>query len=286
MIATVRHRRRRHETLQENPRGVPVSPLVPGELPRFVKSLGLDFIITPEGRVVLVELQHGFGRRGLISLFPGAGRAYRKTYWRLRRELGKSFEIVDGMRDVCADKINTYKVFARYQPPSLAFHRYTPKVEAWLRGLQSDYLLAKPPMGSCGKGILVLDRREFIARRGEVELGSARLLQQYVESKHLPGQGGGEHIGCIRHIMLVCSDGDALFFHHTPSYWRVSPSPFAWGVDKEALTANISRGAFPLAVSAEDRGPVQALAEKISAELVEHILGLQNLPRRPGTLIE
>ena len=60
---------------------------VPGTLPPFSKPIGLDFIITPEREVYLVELQHGFGRKGFLHLWPALAKHYRKTHWRLRREL-------------------------------------------------------------------------------------------------------------------------------------------------------------------------------------------------------
>ncbi len=249
----------------------------PGTLPSFFKPIGLDFIVCPDGRVVLVELNHGFGRRGLIALYPEVSREYRRSYWQLRRDHGKSMEIIEGLREVCSNKYSTYALLSRFQPSSMVFRTWTKKIERWLDSLESDYILAKPFRGCCGEGILVLDRREFIRARGEVELGHANLLQEYVESRMLPGADGLDHIGCIRHIMMIISDGEELRFTHMPSYWRVSPTPFADHADKEALTANISRGAFPLAVDERDAVKVRAQADEICTILVEHILGLEGL---------
>lgn len=273
------HRRRRRLPACDDPgRRVPDVPLLPGALPRFARPLGLDFIVTPGDRVVLVELQHGFGRRGLIALHPETARRYRQTYWRLRRELGRCAALSDGMQWVCADKINTYKWFGDLQPPSFVLSRWGAEAEAWVRGLPAELVLLKPPRGSCGRGILVFDRAGLLAAGPGLSLTGPVLLQGYVHSRLLGGPGGTLHVGCIRHIMLVTSDGAALTFHHTTPYWRVSATPVANRNDKDALTANISRGAFPLPVAPDDVTRVRALADRIAAETVARILGLPPLP--------
>ena len=250
----------------------------PGSLPSFFKPIGLDFIVTPKGRVVLVELNHGFGRRGLMALYPEVSREYRRSYWQLRRDHGKSMEIIEGVREICSDKSKTYKLLWRFQPSSLVYRVWNSKVERWLDSLESDYILAKPFRGCCGEGILVLDRREFRRAAGTVALGHANLLQEYVESRMLPGEDGQQHIGCIRHIMMIVSDGQSLRFTHMPSYWRVSPTPFADHADKDALTANISRGASALAVDEADAVKVRAQADEICTIMVQQILGLEGIP--------
>ena len=255
-----------------------------GTLPSFFKPIGLDFIVTPSGRVVLVELNHGFGRRGLISLYPEISVQYRRAYWHLRRVHGKSMEVIEGVREICSNKYTTYQLLSRFQPPSLVFRGWTPRVARWLDGLESDYILAKPFRGCCGDGILVFDRREFIRACGEVELGRANLLQEYVTSRLLPGSDGQLHIGCIRHIMMMISDGETLRFSHMPSYWRVSPTPYVDRADMEALTANISRGAEPLAVDEEDAVKVRAQADEVCAALVGHILGIEGVALGPSTV--
>lgn len=260
-----------------NPRAVQESDYQPGTLPVFSKSLGLDFIITPQGRAVLVELQHGFGRRGMLELWPASARLYRKTYWACRREYGKCWEITDGVRRICSDKVQTYKHFSRFQPSSFVYRGWNTNLERWLDGLSSDFILAKPPRGSCGKGILVLDRKEFRRSAGTTALGLSRLLQEYVESRLLRDPGGQEHVGCIRHIMILVSDGQRLHFNHLPSYWRVSPSPYIHQADYEALTANISRGAFPLPVSHGDCVLVRDMAEQVTGRLVRRILDLPHV---------
>jgi hypothetical protein len=250
----------------------------PGVLPRFSKPLGLGVIITPEGQLKLIELQHGFGRRGLIQLFPGSSRSYRKTYWQLRRECGKSHRLIEGVRKICSDKIATWRLFSSYQPSSFVFRRWGPKVERWLGGLTSEFVLAKPPRGSCGEGILVLRRDALRQAPGTVPLSAPMLLQEYVRSKPLWDAAGQAHVGCIRHIVILFSrDGEQMDFVHLPPYWRVAPEPFVRRADKEALTANISRGAFPLAVEPGDAGQVRQLAEQVTRELVQHILELPQI---------
>jgi hypothetical protein len=250
-------------------------------LPRFSKPIGLDFVITPEGEGVLIELQHGFGRRGLLELFPAANRSFRKRFRTRLRKYGTCFEVLGGLRRICADKITTYQHFAEYQPPSFPYRRWGPKVERWLDGLESEVILSKPPMGSCGKGIRVHNRRAFRDGAGAIKISTPSLLQSYVASRQLVDERGVGHYGCIRHIVMMESDGEALSFLHVPSYWRASSTPSSWtpdNPDRESLTANISRGAFPLIVSAEDERTLISLTEAICAKLIGLILDREAVP--------
>jgi hypothetical protein len=261
-----------------------------GALPSFSKPVGLDFIITPQGKPYLIELQHGFGRRGLLQLFPLASRDYRKTFWHLRRQLGKSPWISEGIRRICGDKIETYKAFARYQPSSLTYWRWSSKVERWLEGLAPDRtILAKPPRGSCGRGILVLSREQLLQWRSEpFQQGVLPvLLQEFIESRKLVDSKGRPHLGCIRHIVLMHSDSTRLGFIHLPSYWRVAPAPLGAADLDQALTANISRGAYPLEVSPEDTLLLRQLSEAICVELIQRILELPAPPaQEPSQVIQ
>ena len=270
----------------KNSRVLPFTPHVEGILPGFSKPMGLDFIITEQGRIYLVELQHGFGRKGFLHLWPALAKHYRKTHWRLRRELGKCWDVSEGLRRICHDKIQTYKRFPDIQPRSFVYRRWGPKVEAWLRELECEFILAKPPLGSCGKGILSLNRLAFLKSAGSVELGRANLLQEYIESRLLPGSdGSGGHVGCIRHIMILMSDGEDLTFTHLPPYWRVAPHALVRDADSGTLTANISRGATSLPVSEADAALVRPMAEQICATMIREILDLPDLATRTGTVL-
>ena len=260
----------------------PIDPRLLGEtggaLPSFARPLGLDFIVTLQGDVVLIELQHGFGRRGLLELFPHAGIAYRKTFWRLRRQWGRNPRVGDGMREVCRDKIKTYRLFSRYQPSSHVFRKWNSSVERWLETLCSTYVLAKPPRGSCGEGILVLERQALLRGTDKPTIRGPMLLQEFVESRRLIDPEGKPRLGCIRHIVMLASDGARLSFVHLPSYWRVAPVALTPEPDREALTANISRGARPYPVEEPDERSVRATARRIATELVRHVLNLPELP--------
>jgi hypothetical protein len=259
---------------------------VQGRLPQFSRSLGLDVIITEAGRPLLIELQHGFGRRGLIELFPEASRRYRQTYWRLRRENGRSLFVAEEIRRICSDKIVTYRHFAAYQPPSFAFSRWGPDVEAWLDTLSEPLVLSKPPRGSCGKGILVLEREPLRRARGALPLGAPPvLLQEFVRSRPLLDEAGRAHLGCIRHIVVLHSDGRRLGLVHMPSYWRVASAALEGGT-REALTANISQGAYPLPVDAADHELVRGLAEEVVVELVRTVLQMDHVPRAPSEIVD
>lgn len=251
-------------------------PFETGEgLPRFTKPIGLDFVITPEGEAVLIELQHGFGRRGLLELYPAANRSFRKRFRARLRRYGTCFEVLGGLRRLCADKVTTYKYFSEYQPPSMPYGHWNPKVERWLDGLEAEVILSKPPMGACGKGIRVHNRRAFLEAAGAIKVATPTLLQAYVESRRLVDDRGVAHFGCIRHVVMMESDGQELSFLHLPSYWRVSSTPGEWtpdAPDRDALTANISRGAFALRVSPDDEDTLVQMTESICSKLISIIL--------------
>jgi hypothetical protein len=276
MIVRQRYRRFRPSRTSAGP------PPPQGTLPAFSRPLGLDFIITPKGQTVLVELQHGFGRTGLLTLFPLANRIYRKTHWHLRRQRGQHPWLTEQLRRICSDKIKTYKLFGSYQPPSYAYERWSPKVERWLSSLDADYILSKPPRGSCGEGIEVHERLAFLEARGGLLSPMTPLpilLQAFVQPRLLLDDARQTHVGCIRHIVLLSCDGQRLSVVHLPSYWRVSPAPFIDAADKDALTANISRGALPQEVDDGDSDLVRGVAETICTQLLCHILELESIER-------
>jgi hypothetical protein len=258
-------------------------PVAAGDgLPRFVRSLGLDFIVTPEGRAVLIELQHGFGRLGLMQLFPGANRVLRQRARALLREHGVCFVLAGGLRAICRDKIVTYRHFADFQPPSCPYRGWSPRVERWLEGLEAEVILAKPPQESCGRGIKLFGRRAFLEARGAVAAPVPALLQAFTPCRRLVDAEGRERVGCIRHIVVIVSDGEKLGFVHMPSYWRVGPRPRVWSVDapdREALTANISRGATPAPVDEADDVAVRRVTEEVCTHLVGEALAR---PARAG----
>jgi len=230
----------------------------------FVKPLGLDFIVTAEGQTLLVELQHGFGRRGLRRLFPEANRAFRRRYRTLLQQRERNEPLQQGLRRICGDKGRTYRLFADYQPATLVMRRWNESTVRWLSELSSPLVLAKPPQGSCGRGIRVYDRQALL-RAGQPALPATRplLLQQYVMSRSLLDDEGRRHVGCIRHVVLMDHDGEQLTLDHLPSYWRVSPAPCGPTVDAESLTANISRGAFTAALTAREEQAVQEMSDEI-----------------------
>lgn len=249
-------------------------------LPSFVKPLGLDLIVRPGGEVVLVELQHHFGRSGLLHLYPAASAPYRKKVRRLRQHFGTAPEINFRLQKICASKIATYRALARYQPASLVYQWWKPSVRKWLDGLTSEYILSKPPRGSCGRGILLFRRCDFGPDSLPRFLSGPLLLQEYAESKEIIDDLGRPHMGCIRHIVVLICDGKSLGFMHLPSYWRVSQSPFIGRPERSAFTANISTGAYPVPVNDDDRAVVTAAAEEISSRLIGKITGLE--PPPPG----
>ncbi len=262
-----------------SPSPPPAAPLPAGALPPFAKALGMDFIVTEQGQVVLVELQHGFGKRGMLRLWPGSGRLYRQHYWRVRREQGRCWALTRGLREICSDKAKTYRLFADLQPRSRLLSHWSAGVERWLATLGADFVLATPPRGSCGRGILVLDRRALLAAGPPPELtrGVRYLLQEFVRSRSLLDAGGAAHVGCVRHILILTCRTLAIAALALPPYWRLSPAAYVHLADYEALTANISRGAHPLPVDEADAAAIREVSAVVAARLVGHVLGVPGL---------
>lgn len=238
----------------------------------FAKTLGLDLIIPPGGGTILIELQSHFGRSGLIRLHPAVSGVHREVGRRLRRRYGRAAAIYEKVRKICASKIETYRQLARYQPASLVYQGWTPAVSRWIGEVQSDFILVKPPRGSCGRGIAIIPRAGFDRRSVPPPLTGPLLLQEYVPSKALRSDRGELHMGCIRHIIHFYRNGRCLGFVHLPPYWRVAPEPFTGQPRREELTANISRGAFPSQVAETDCGSVRLVTERIVLDLVRSIL--------------
>lgn len=259
----------------------PVLDLEEGRLPTFVRPVGLDVIITPEGRAVLIELQHGFGRRGLVELYPEADRWYRRRLRAMKRDRGPCLAFATGLRFVCHDKVNTYRRFGAYQAPSFVYLRPSAEAARWAEGLSAELVLAKPPRGSNGRGIRVYERADVVARALAGRLPRPSLLQAFVPCKPLLDAEGLPHVGCIRHVVVIDSDGVRLSLIHMPSYWRVAPLPLAprsGRPNRPALTANIARGAYPVRLDADEAARVHDLAGRVVPELVAIILGLDAPP--------
>jgi hypothetical protein len=260
--------------------GGPFPPLCSaGDDLSFTKTLGLDLIILPGGEAILIELQSHFGRSGLIRLHPAASRQHREVGRRLRHRYGRAAAIYEKVRKICASKIETYRHLARYQPSSLVYQGWTPAVSRWVKGVKSDFILVKPPRGSCGRGIAVIPRSGFDRHSVLPPLTGPQLLQEYVSSRPLRSGKGGLHMGCIRHIVHLYRSGRSLGFVHLPPYWRVAPEPFSGQARREALTANISRGAFPLPATETDCRSVRLATERIALDLIRSVLpGAETVP--------
>jgi len=254
-------------------------------LPTFAKSIGLDLIVRPGGEVVLIELQSHFGRSGLLTLFQSAGKRHRQTTRRLRNSYGTSQDLFKSLRRICSSKILTWRHLNRFQPSSYVYSRWSEGARSWLEGLQGEYVLFKPPRGSCGRGILVFRKEELPGRMNSVLLTSSVLLQEYIESRHLLDDAGRPHMGCIRHIVHVFGDASAIGFVHLPSYWRVAAAPFEGRPPREAFTANISTGAYPLPVEGAEAQSVRDTSEEILRELLEPLLAAKSLAVRSSEYV-
>ena len=254
-------------------------------LPLFAKTLGLDLIIRPDGGVVLIELQNHFGRSGLMRLHPDVSRRHRQCSRKLRDLYGRYPALYRKFGAVCSNKIETYRRLSRYQPRSRSCHRWTPAVASWVSGLSSKHIIIKPPRGSCGRGIRVVPRHDLGPDDFSPSLPGPLLLQEYTESRRLTGPDGLLHMGCIRHILHFFSDGRRIGFVHLPSYWRVAPEPYTTSPVREAFTANISRGAFPLPVNSDDGRAVRSRAEDVVLDLTGSLLAAGRLSRGSSTRI-
>jgi hypothetical protein len=242
---------------------------VPAE--SFAKSIGFDFIIRPDGSPLLIELQHHFGRSGMMRLYPEVSRSHRKITRLLRDEFGTCRIYGEALRRVCASKIETWRALPQWQPRTFVYQGWGPRTEAWLRKTGSDYIIFKPPRGSCGRGITVHRRRDLKAGVVSHPLSGPMMLQEYVASRPILDERRRPHVGCIRHIAHVFTAGSDLGFIHLPSYWRVAPRPLSESPEKLAFTANISSGARPVPLSAAETVTVRRAAEGVALSLTEKL---------------
>jgi hypothetical protein len=220
-----------------------------------------------------------------MRLYPSASGRHRKFTRQLRARYGTSSFLYGRLKRICSNKIETYRCLAPHQPSSLPCHRWTSSIGDWAAGLRGDYLLIKPPRGSCGRGILVIPRRDFGRHSIPRPLTGPLLLQEYIESKRLIDGEGRPHLGCIRHIAHLYSDGRSLGFIHLPPYWRVAPAPFSREPVREAFTANISGGAFPFPVEDADGSRVRSAAEEIVLDLMRYIFEGEGLLPGPSAFL-
>lgn len=237
----------------------------------FVKQLGLDFIITPRDEILLIELQSGFGRMGPRLLFPVMWNRYRSFFRQCAAPCEPNPAFLNRIKRICRDKVKTFRHFKDVQPRSFHFRDWNSSaLHRWIQACTSPYILAKPPMGSCGEGIVLLTKEQLQQDRASLDLGTARLLQEYVFSKSfaVDGDPHGRRIGCIRHIIMMQYDGEQLNIMHLPSYWRVAPAPFSEHIDETSLTANMSRGATAVQATDSDTALIRRASRRIAQRLV------------------
>lgn len=241
----------------------------------FVKKLALDYIITENNDIYLIELQNGFGKFGLLELFPDEWRKYRKLLRYSVRKNPPEPEFLRKFKKICRSKIETYRLFKDFQPRSYILRSWNrDKIQLWLNSLKSKFVLAKPPTGSCGMGIHLFDKDEVLDNEKILNSGESHILQEYIFSKNLNlDQGCESRAGCIRHVILLKYDGLRMKVLHLPSYWRVAPMAYSFRISRESLTANISRGAIPVPVNENDYQLVMESANKVACALSSFALG-------------
>lgn len=252
----------------------------------FAKSIGFDFIIRPDGSPLLVELQHHFGRSGMMRLYPAVSRSHRKITRFLRERYGACRDFGESLRRICSSKIETYRALSEWQPRSFVYQGWGPKTEAWLKSIESDYVIFKPPRGSCGRGITVHRKREVRAGVLDHPMTGPMILQEYAPSRIIPDGEGQPHMGCIRHIAHVFCTGSSLGFIHLPSYWRVAPEPVSEAPEKRSYTANISSGALPLPLERGEAETVRAAAAEVALALTQKLRRGQPYDMGPAGFVE
>lgn len=242
----------------------------PPPFPKFAKQFGLDFILTSDDRVILVEMQSGFGRIGPKTLFPELWNRYRHWYHSCHRESEPHEVFFARVKKICRNKLITWRQFSSLQPRTHFFDGWNDGFRTFVETLDCEFLIFKPVVGSCGHGIKIWRRDEVLQAWGALNVGKARLVQEYVFSKPIvmDSEGLDKRVGCIRHIIAVRCDGHELHVMHLPSYWRVAPVSLMHGKNRESLTANVSRDATPMLVNDDDRERLKPPAVLVVQKLV------------------
>ena len=206
-----------------------------------------------------------------MQLYPAVSRSHRKITRFLRERYGACRDFGESLRRICSSKIETYRALAEWQPRSFVYQGWGPKTESWLNSVASDYIIFKPPRGSCGRGISVHRRRDLRAGVIDHPISGPMILQEYSPSRTIFDGDGRPHMGCIRHIAHIFCTGSSLGFIHLPSYWRVAPEPVSEAPEKRSFTANISSGALPFPLEARETETVRSAAAAVALALTQKL---------------
>ena len=234
---------------------------------RWMQQLGLDWIITEEKRLYLIEIQHGFGLSGLKKILPAALDTFNKTRRVLGGKLGTNARVEAELRAIADDKMWSYKASPSKCPSSILYQGYTVEISDWAAELESDTVIAKPLHLSRGRGIRAIPTSVLIEDPRLANLTAPMILQEFVRSRLFPDDEGRPHIASIRHAMVLVMDRTGLGFIHTPSYWRVAARPFP-----QERIANISRGAKPQPLDDDEQQVVWDASEEVGGDLLEYAM--------------
>jgi hypothetical protein len=134
-------------------------------------------------------------------------------------------------------------------------------------------------LGSCGKGIFLLEKEKLLNDTESLTLKKSLLFQEYIFSQRImhPQNQNQHHMGCLRLIIFIKYIDKKLELIHLPPYWRLAPKPFNEGQNISTMTANISRGAIPAKVKKNDFLKLIPVANEICRVLVSHCLGQNDI---------
>lgn len=234
----------------------------------FHVPISLDIIITPNRDKHLIELNQIFGKIGLHQIV----KHFHKTYFRLGFELRRKYNSSKfnpkstAVLNITRDKRITYKHLHEYQPETIV---YSNKRDALNWAKNKKIIVAKPPCGSCSRGVVVL-RSEKLENFLSDKAPNSILLQDFVESKKQE-MGGEEYVGCIRHVAIACSfDFHNLDIFHFPSYWRLANYPFNHG-KQQSFIASVTNGSKVVPLSDEDQYEVIEYTNEILKKLLSTV---------------
>lgn len=238
----------------------------------------MDVIITESDEPYFVEFQHSFGE--VYSLlekdFKGLFTRYKNLEFLLTSQFGKNRVVERSLTQIGNDKERAYLEFPEFHPESIIFNGWNDELEEWSKNGESEFIIAKPtkiPEASCGKGIVVFDRKTFCKEKPVLKNGA--IVQEYIESKKFLDDDDKPHFGCIRQVLMMVYDKEKLNFIHRCANWRIARNSFDGEARKGSLVANISCGGTGMLADEKDTEISTGLVESFCKKMVEKITGFE-----------
>jgi len=188
-----------------------------------------------------------------------------------------------------------------------AFNSEDKVLAKYVNSIKTSKVVLKPNDGSCGNGVIVLDKKSLLNSEGklraeissyltepgnyfddkktingfEVLKNSEKILvQPFIESKPFySAKTKKHHNGAIRYIAMVHSEKGNISVHHIGGYVRLAPEPKSDSLG--ACVANLSKGALAVRLSERDQNRLEKWVDKVLPRYYRRALRLESCTEYP-----